>query len=234
MQLSYRADNDQRLVINETVTGDVRARADIGLDAARTLFVSAFHGAVTSGAVSATGLNLKDVRNARIVQSEGMSGQAPLERTSEYIFTVPRTINGIEVFEAGFEISVHRAGQLARVKAYGPAVAATVGPLGAELPDANGYAFERAVGDADLQTRVAAEHPSSDIRSIGVRYWLPPGIASAVVEPTQMYFIVPTATIGGEKVLARGFFVAYSLRDPGQPPTVWPRAEHNPPGDVRK
>lgn len=49
-----------------------------------------------------------------------------------------------------------------------------------------------------------------------------------------MYFVVPTATIGGQKILARGSYVAYSLKDAGQAPAIWPNAEHNATGDGRK
>ena len=45
-----------------------------------------------------------------------------------------------------------------------------------------------------------------------------------------MYF----ATIEGEVVKARGFYVAYSLRDAAQAPAVWPPAARNPSGDGRK
>lgn len=233
LQFSYRGGNDRRLVINEPVTADM-AETDIGQDAARNLFVSAFSAAVHVGAVSATGMNPGDARTSRIVQGEGLAGQAPVERTSEYIFTVPRSINGIEVFDAGFEVSVHRTGQLARVQAFGPAVASTLTAGGAEAPDASGYTFTRAVGQAELDARVAAEHPDATIRPVGVAYWLPPGVASAVVEPAQMYFVAPTATIEGQVVKARGFHVAYSLRDAALAPTVWPPAARNPSGNGRK
>jgi hypothetical protein len=233
LQLSYRGNNDRRLVINEAVTTS-RAATDIGPDAARKVFLSAFQSAVGSRAVSATGMNPDGARTSRIVQGEGVSGQAPVERTSEYIFTVPRTINGIEVFDAGFEVSVHRTGQLARVQAFGPTVVSTLTAAGAEAPDASGYAFTRTVSQADLDARVAAEHPDAKIRPVGVAYWLPPGVVSAVVEPAQMYFVAPTATIEGEVVKARGFYVAYSLKDAALAPTVWPLAAHNPSGDGRK
>jgi len=233
ISLSYRADNDRRLVIDEAVISNMAA-ADIGKDAAHTVFLAAFRSAVSSGALPATGLDPAAARSSRIVQGEGVSGQAPIERTSEYIFTVPRTINGVEVFDAGFEVSVHRAGQLARVQAFGPSVASTVAATGAENPDASGYSVNRAVAVQDLASRVAAEYPAAEIKPIGVRYWLPAGITSAVVEPTQMYFVVPTAAIAGENIKARGFFVAYSLTTPGQAATVWPVAEHNPTGDGRK
>jgi hypothetical protein len=233
LQFSYRADNDRRLVIDEAVTSNM-ATTDIGNDAARKRFMSAFGSAVSSGVVVATGLNPDDARGSRIVQGEGMSGQAPVERISEYIFTVPRVINGIEVFDAGFELSVHRTGQLARVQMFGPSVASTVGSTGAEVPDASSYSFSRVVSQADLESRVAAEHPGSEIHPIGVRYWLPPDVTDAVVEPTQMYFVVSTAKIEGQDIKARGSYIAYSLKNAGQAATVWPRVELHPSGDGHK
>jgi hypothetical protein len=234
LQFSYRADNDRRLVMNANVTSDMGSTQDIGEAAAQAIFASTFQSAVSSGAISATGLNQSDVRNTKIVQGEGAMGQAPVERTSEYVFTVPRKINGVEVFDAGFQVSVHRTGQTARVSAFGPTVASTLDATGSEVPAANGYSFSRSVSQTDLDSRAAAEHPGADIQSIGVRYWLPYGVTSAAVEPRQLYFVVPTATISGEKVLARGFYVAYSLSRAGQAPTVGPQAEQNPSGDGKK
>jgi hypothetical protein len=49
-----------------------------------------------------------------------------------------------------------------------------------------------------------------------------------------MYFVVPTATIKGQVVKARGFYVVYSLDDAALAPTVWPLASHNPSRDGRK
>lgn len=234
LQFSYRADNDQHLAINQAVTSNLRAPTDIGKNTAHTMFLSAFHAAVAAGAVPPVGLNPANARSSRIVQGEGRSGQPPVEKTSEYVFTVPRMINGVEIFDAGFEVSVHRAGQLARMKTFGPTVASPTSASGATLADASSFSFAPAVSAAELGSRVAAEHPRASIRSIGMRYWLPPGAGDAVVEPTQMYFVVPTATVGSEQIHARGFYVSYSLRDRAQAPTVWPRPEQNPPGDGRK
>jgi hypothetical protein len=103
-----------------------------------------------------------------------------------------------------------------------------------EIPDANSYSFSRSVNQADLESRVAAEHPDSEIHSIGVRYWLPPDVTDAVVEPTQMYFVVSKAVIEGQEIKARGSYVAYSLKSAGQAASVWPRAEQRPSGDGRK
>jgi hypothetical protein len=234
LQFSYRPDNDHRLVINEAVTHDTGAATDIGASAAQGLFLSAFKSAVSSGAVAAIGLDPADARTSRIMQGEGAYGQAPVEKTSEYIFTVPRKVNGVEVFEAGFEVSVHRAGQIARAKAFGPTMVSTTSATGAEVADASGYTFTSSVSQADLDQRVKNEHPTADIQPIGVRYWLPPGGTTGIVEPTRMYFVVPKATIEGQTVKARGSWVSYSLRDASQAPAVWPKPEKNPTGNGRK
>jgi hypothetical protein len=233
LQFSFRGDNDRHLAFNANVTSDVGATADVGVDAANGIFHSAFSAAQAQGLAS-TGLNPADARTSRILQGEGVSGQAPVEKVSEYIFTVPRKVNGIEVFDAGFEVSVHRTGRIARVSMFGPTVASNVTVSGVETPDSSGYSFAAAVDSAALDARVAAEHPNAEIKSIGVRYWLPPGQAGGVVEPAQMYFVVPTATVNGERLLARGFYKAYSLKVAGQPPVVWPAPENNPPGDGQK
>lgn len=231
---SYRAGNDRRLVMNTAVATDTASPQDIGQAAAATLFASAFKAAVQSGVVPSTGLDPANTKNTRIIQGEGAAGQAPLEKTTEYVFTIPRTINGIEVYEAGFQASVHRTGQLARMSAFGPTVVSTQNSAGNEVPDANGYSFVATVSQSDLDSRVAAEHVNANIQPVGVRYWLPDGVASAVTEPMQMYFVVPTANIGGRKVLARGSYVAYSLRNAGAASTVWPTAEHNAVGSGTK
>jgi len=233
LQFSFRGDNDRRLALNANVTADVGAAADVGADAARGAFLLAFSAARAQGLLSA-GLDPTEARPSRILQGEGMAGQAPVEKVSEYIFTVPRKLAGIEVFDAGFEVSVHRSGRLARVSAFGPTVASSVAASGAEVPDSTGYSFAASVDPVDLDKRVASEHPNADIKPIGVRYWLPPGQSSGVVEPAQMYFVVPTATVNGEKILARGFYKAYSLKVAGQPPAVWPTPDKQPTGDGRK
>jgi hypothetical protein len=234
LQFSYRRDNDHILVINAPVTHDTANPVDIGVDASRAIFLSAFKSSVSSGVVSALGLNPSDVRTSRIVQGEGSYGQAPVERTSEYIFTVPRKVNGIEVYEAGVEVSVHRAGQIARAKVFGPTVISTVDAAGVEVADEAGYTFTASVTQADLDLRVKNEHPGADIQPIGVRYWLPPGGTAGVVEPAQMYFVAPKAIIEGQTIKARGSWVAYSLKDASLTPTVWPRPEKNPTGNGRK
>src|SRR5262249_46594480 len=61
LQFSYRGNNDRRLVINQAVTTS-RAATDIGQDAARKVFLSAFQAAVGAGAVSATGMDPSDAR----------------------------------------------------------------------------------------------------------------------------------------------------------------------------
>jgi hypothetical protein len=232
--LSYRGSNNYFVVTNEALTNDYAAPADIGVAAARALFTSAMNSAVSAGIVPATGLLASNARISRAVQGEGAIGQQPVEKTAEYVFSVPRTINGIEVLDAGFEVSVHRNGHLARVKTYGPTVGSTVDSSGNEVPNSKGYAFAPSVPANEIHARVHAEYPGAIVKSIGLRYWLPPGHLNAVTEPKQMYFVVPTAKVDGQQVHARGFYAAYSLSVSGAPATVSPQPAHNPVGNGQK
>ena len=72
------------------------------------------------------------------------------------------------------------------------------------------------------------------MKSLGLRYWLPEGTTSAVVEPRQMYFVVPTATVEGHTMHARGFYVAYSMSNSGSAAAIWPAPNPTATGDVRK
>jgi hypothetical protein len=53
LQFSFRGDNDRRLALNANVTSDVGAAADVGADAARGAFLSAFSAARAQGLLSA-------------------------------------------------------------------------------------------------------------------------------------------------------------------------------------
>ncbi len=233
LKLSYRPVNDDLLLINSDVTRDTASQVDIGERAAEGLFRAAFQKALANGTISGTGLDVDNPRRSKIMQGEGVSGQLPVERVKEYIFTVNRKINGIEVFDAGVEISVHRNGRLARIKAFGPSVVSSLGLNGAERVTGQGYEFAQTVTHEQTEARVRAEYPNAQVKALGLRYWLPePGVKD-VVAPREMYFVVPTAFIEGQTAYGRGFFVAYSVKDAKEDTLLWPRADPNAKGDPR-
>lgn len=234
LRLSYRGSNDFFAVTNEEVTGDYAAAADVGEAGARDLFAATFRTAGLRKLIPAVGFVAANARLSYGRQGEGRMGQAPKEWVSEYRFTVPRTINGIEVLDAGFEVAVHRDGKLARLKKFGPSVLSTTDDAGAEKPTAGGYTFSASVSADDTSSRVKAEYPKATIQPLGMRYWLPPGRMNGVVEPQQVYFVVPTATVGGQEVHGRGMYVAYSVSSASAATTVWPKAANVPVGNGGK
>jgi len=234
IKVSHVDGNDSLQVLDETVTRDTRSTADVGPSATGATFLSVFKSLVASGAVSSVGLDPASANLAKLMQGEGVSGQSPLERVKEYVYRVPRMLNGIEVFGAGVDVSVHRNGKLARVKLYGPTVHSQIAADGSETPTAVGGTFTAALGQAAADKRAKAEHPNTIVKSIGLRYWLPEGASQAVVAPAYLYLVTPVATLDGEQVKGRGFYVGYSTRDAGAAPTVWPSAAPNAKGDPGK
>ncbi|HZL17149.1 MAG TPA: hypothetical protein VFG23_05340 [Polyangia bacterium] len=234
LKVAYTRGNSTVLAFNERITRDTASLSDIGAAAAQSIFTSAFQSFLATGAISRTGLQIANAHASQLIQGEGRSGQAPTERVKEYAFRIPRTINGVEVFNAGFEASVHRSGQLARIKTFGPKVQSVVAADGSEAPTASGYTFVPSVTNAATDARIAADYPTAQVKPLGLRYWLPEGVISAVVEPREMYFVVPTATVEGHTVHARGFYVAYSMSNSGSVATVWPTPNPAATGDVRK
>jgi len=90
------------------------------------------------------------------------------------------------------------------------------------------------VDQSESDARVATEYPKATIKPLGLRYWLPEGTAQGVVSPQYMYMVAHTATVEGKKVTGRAFFVAYSTEDAARAPVVWPHADPEARGDVRK
>lgn len=233
IKASHTEDNDSLELLDESVTRDTASALDVGPAAAKTAFLSTFSGLVANGAVDGTGLNPAFAKLSHLMQGEGVSGQTPVERIKEYVHTVPRMLNGIEVFGAGVKISVHRNGKVARVGTFGPTVTSVLSDSGSEEPSGAGFSFKQTVDAASADARVKAEFPNAIVKPVGLRYWLPAGVARAVVVPQHMYMVAHTVNIGGEQVKGRAFYVGYSSQDAGAAPTTWPHVDPNAKGDPR-
>jgi hypothetical protein len=233
LMFAHVTGNDSFQLLDQSVTRDTGGTLDVGAAVARATFSSAFVSLVAGGAVSATGLDPGSSRLARLMQGEGRSGQLPVERVKEYVFRVPRLINGIEVFETGVSVNVHRNGKVARVAAFGPTVISAVTDGGAEVPTEKGYFFTAKYSQGDADARVRTEYPKATVRPLGIQYWLPEGLPSAVVAPSYMYFVSHTSVIEGRTINGRGFYVSYSSAEANAAPTIWPKANPNATGDAR-
>lgn len=232
VKASHLLSNDTFLVLDEAVTRDTTSTVDVGAGPANATFLATFKGLVDGGTIQSTGLSAASVRVTHVMQGEAEMGQVPVERIKEYVHTVPRVLQGIEVFGAGVHINVHRNGNLARIAVFGPTVLSNADSSN-ELPTAAGFSFKQTVDAATADARVKAEYPKALIKSIGLRYWLPEGQTRGVVAPQYMYMITPTAVIDGQIVKARASYVGYSTQDALAAPTVWPRANAKASGDSR-
>lgn len=232
--VSYHAGAERVSAINQAVTRDTLSTANVGLDNAFKTFRGAMADLVRRKAVDPRGLDPEHPVLGKIVQGEAMSGQAAVERIKEYIFTLPRRINGIEVFGAGLEVSVHRNGKIARVKTYGPSVDSTVASDGLEVPGPNGYYLAQIIDASATDARVHADYPGHRIEAKGVQYFWPTEAGSAVVEPQQVYMVNSVATSDGVTVNGRAFYVAYSMANQIATPRIWPAPNPGAVGDLRK
>ena len=222
LRLSHFRDNDALLVFNELLTRDTYSEVDVGPAAARAVFDRVYASALDVGGVNPVGMELSKLRLSYLIQGEGASGHAPVERIKEYVFTVPRSINGVEVFDAGFEVSIHRLGAVARLHTFGATVESVVVGDGSEKPTSDGYTFLSAVSRDDSNARVRMEYPNAEIEEFGLQYWLPEGTTSGIVEPRWMYFVSTTHVVDGKRVQARGVYVGYSAKETDSVPVVWP------------
>lgn len=220
MTVSYIAGNGSVDMVDEAVTGDLDSKGDIGAEAAKRVFLSRFDALAANAAVDTTGLKTANAKLFPIMQGQGMTGRPEPERVKEYVYAVPRILGGVEVFNAGVEVSVHRNGKVARTRSFGPTVQS-------ERAAAE-YTFSQTVSSAAAEARVKKDHPGAEIKTIGLRYWLPEGVSEQVVVPQHMYLVVRHSQVEGHDVAARGVYVAYSAQDPTAEPTVWPKA--NPAG----
>jgi hypothetical protein len=233
IKMKYHPENSEIQVGNSDVTSDVSSLSDVGEPAARAVFVDAFNSLVTSGEIDSTGLDPGTARLSKVMQGEGQSGQAPVERIKEYRYFIPRRVNGIEVANSGVRISVHRSGKIASIATYGASVVSTA-QGGAEVPGPGGYTFTPTIAQAALAARAANDSPNSTVKSLGPMYFLPEGSADAVVEPTELFFVTPTVVIEGKTIHGRAHVLSYSVRDASLAAVVWPRPAVNAKGDPGK
>jgi hypothetical protein len=219
--------------LDENVAHDFTTRTDVGVEAAAVQFERVVDELTTAGMVDGSKLDLAGARRTHVIEGAGSSNQSPIERVKEYVFYAPRLINGVTVARAGVRVSVHRSGKVASIRVEGPLVNATYDASGVAAPAGTGYGVSRLVEESDLDARVRAENPGAEIKSLGLLYWLPDGVRSAVVAPRQGYMVFPPVHLGGQSGSGRGHRVLYTIDDVIAAPLVAPLADPAAEGDPR-
>jgi hypothetical protein len=226
IKISYEENSDAILVLNEELTGDHESTNDIGSAAAEKVFESTFEGLISNAEISRAWDRTVVVR-AQISEAEGVSGQKLTSRTKEYVFSVPRKINGIPVFGSGLTVSVHRGGGLTRLKVFGPQINSSTSGNGVETSMTGTDAVTVSVSQEAADSRIRAQFPRAKVVPVGLQYWLPDGTSRLTwtrVEPRYIYLMAPIlpAVQDGANLIGAGSFVAVSSTDATATPTIWP------------
>jgi hypothetical protein len=228
LRVGYNAAGDQSWAWNETLMNDTSSPGDVGVMAATSAFERAFNGMMGAGLLDATGLDFTRPKISHIMQGAGRPGEPRVERIKEYVFFVPRLINGIPLangtaaFPAGVQVAVHRDGGLASIKVTGPFVHSGRATPGVEVPQAPGYSLTRQVSRADLDARIGQEYPGSTITHLGLQYRLQDDRVDTVVIPMQGYGVSSNTVVNGRTVHGRIQYVYYSVEAENAGPTLWP------------
>jgi hypothetical protein len=172
---------------------------------------------------------------ATMVGGGSLDGKTVEPRRVEYRITARRTINGIEVANAGVRIAVHVSGRVSALRLGGVVIASKEAD-GSEMPVGRGRRMMGRVAAEDLQARIerelAAGEAKVEIAWSRPMYVMPENRRRAVVAPMQVVsYSLRFPGESGESVVSRRKTVGFSLVDPAArpvdltPPVRAPRME---------
>lgn len=151
-----------------------------------------------------------------------IDGKSAEKRRIEYRITVRRSINGIELANAGLRIAVHVGGRVSGLRLGGVAVASKVSET-MEEPIGKGRWLTSNVSLGDLQTRferkMVPERAKARIAWSRVMYVMPENKRTAIVEPLYVVsYSLEVPTDIGEMAVSRRKTAGLSLVDLKAPP----------------
>lgn len=170
-----------------------------------------------------------------------IDGKAQLEKHRlEYRITLRRTVNGIEVANAGIRLGIHISGRISSVRLGGVSVASKPGATGLEEPTGTGRWMRSSATIADIRSRFAREMVPAKAKPrvawSRVMYVMPENKRTALVQPLYVVsYSLEFPSDEGNTVVSRRMTVGFSLVDPKAlpidltPPTHLPVTE-----EVRK
>jgi hypothetical protein len=225
-QIRVHADRETSglLAVQGVVADDYVSKGELDASKARGVFDRTIAELASRHLVGLEGLGLDKLRTGRVMQADVARGGRPTPRVKEYLFEVPRALNGIEVFGATVTISVHRNGAIASIR--------TLGLSPAPLPGT----FTRQVPRTALLERAKRDNPGAEVVPLGLRY-VPSSItgeSAREVRPREAFRVFPIAEVDGRQVHGRGHWVFYPVDEEGARPVVWPRPEPGATGDLQK
>jgi hypothetical protein len=151
-----------------------------------------------------------------------LDGKIAEKRRIEYRITLRRSINGIEVANAGVRIAVHATGRVSALRLGGVEVASKAAGDTQE-PVGKGRWLTRRVANKDLHARFERETvpgiAKAKIAWSRVMYVMPESKRMAVVEPLYVVsYSLEFPSDSGETMVSRRKTVGFSLVNPEAPP----------------
>jgi hypothetical protein len=151
-----------------------------------------------------------------------LDGKTSEKNRIEYRITVRRSINGIEVANAGARIAIHASGRVSALRLGGVEVASkTAGNV--EEPIGKGRWLSRRVANKDLQARfereMVPEKAKARVAWSRVMYVMPESKRTALVEPLYVVsYSLEFPSDDGQTAVSRRKTVGFSLVNPEAAP----------------
>lgn len=225
-QMRYIPDYDEFRAIDLGSIYAATASGDVGEAAARDIALAAFHHLSEAGALDERQFDWGGAEVASTWILKGSVAGAAFDRTrADYRFTVRRSINGIELANAGLRIAVDVSGRLSELRLGGVSVASQIGTDRVERPIGLGTWLTRQVESDSLLQRFYRDavptYATADVAWARVMYAMPDEThagATVVVEPRYVVsYTLKTSSEAGP-ISSRRLVLAYSITDPAASP----------------
>ena len=220
VHVEYYPGRDDLRVSNLTLEDDASLVTDVGEAGARKVAANAIAMLASDGVIDASRFDLASAEVSHKMHGISRSTEQPAPAIIQYRFNLRRRINGIEFAHNGLRVAVHRNGSVASIRVGGAEIKSAVSS-GAEQPLGRGSAFATKLTSTDANARHRKDFP--DARGVKSRlmYVFPDGEDSGIIEPRQMVlFSRPHTPPGGQTVLSKGQYIAYSLRSATDAPKL--------------
>jgi hypothetical protein len=219
LEVLYLADYDELRIIDTELAACTAPRGEMPQDEALKLAKRAFDELVRRNLVNRRHYAWDNADVASTwVGGGSLDGKTIERKRIEYRITLRRSINGIELANAGVRIAIHTSGRVSGLRLGGVVVASQIAG-DVEEPIGKGRWLSRQVALNDLQPRIerelAPEKGKAKIAWSRVMYVMPENKRSAVVAPLYVVsYSLEFPSDSGETAVSRRKTVGFSLVDP--------------------
>jgi hypothetical protein len=223
LSITYLPDVAELRIVDRDLQASTAPERELAQDDAVKLAKTAFDELARRKLVDARHYNWDKPDIASTWVGGGARGGPSTERKRiEYRITVRRTINGIELANAGVRIAVHASGRVSALRFGGVSVASRVSG-NVEEPTGRGRWLERKVANEALQARfdreVIPRNAKATVAWSRVMYVMPENQRTAVVQPMYVVsYSLEAPTDDGQAAVSRRKTVGLSLVDANAKP----------------